>query len=102
MLTGSSIARTNLASPTSRPAVTGDSEATWDETRSKRASTYTGPCNVFADNFNYFHLKTTKVAQWVEHAKNVIIYDPLLTGHVIRRMRSGRVRIFNGNQRDTL
>jgi len=30
---------------------------------------------------------------------------PLLTGvtgHVIRRMRSGRVRIFNGNQRETL
>ena len=27
---------------------------------------------------------------------------PLLTGHVIRRMRSGRVRIFNGNQWETL
>jgi len=26
----------------------------------------------------------------------------LLTGHVIQRMRSGRVRIFNGNQRETL
>ena len=25
-----------------------------------------------------------------------------LTGHVIRRMRSGRVRIFNGNQWETL
>jgi len=25
--------------------------------------------------------------------KNVIVFDPLLTGHVIRRMRSGRVRI---------
>jgi len=31
-----------------------------------------------------------------------IVFNPLLTGHVIRRMRSGRVRIFNGNQRETL
>ena len=29
-------------------------------------------------------------------------FYPLLTGHVIRRMRSGGVRIFNGNQRETL
>ena len=35
-------------------------------------------------------------------SKNVIVFDPLLTGHVIRRMRSGRVRIFNGNQWETL
>ena len=34
--------------------------------------------------------------------KNVIVFDPLLTGHVIRRMRSGRVRIFNGNQWEPL
>ena len=34
----------------------------------------------------------------VGDSKNVIVFDPLLTGHVIRRMRSGRVRIFNGNQ----
>ena len=34
----------------------------------------------------------------VSDSKNVIVFDPLLTGHVIRRMRSGRVRIFNGNQ----
>ena len=34
----------------------------------------------------------------VGDSKNVILFDPLLTGHVIRRMRSGRVRIFNGNQ----
>ena len=34
--------------------------------------------------------------------KNVIVFDPLLMGHVIRRMRSGSVRIFNGNQRETL
>jgi len=34
--------------------------------------------------------------------KNVIVSDPLLTGHVIRRMRSGRVSILNGNQRETL
>jgi len=34
--------------------------------------------------------------------KNVLVFDPLLTGHVIRRMRSGRVRIFNGNQLETL
>ena len=38
----------------------------------------------------------------VAHSKNVIAFDPLLTGHVIRRMRSGRVRIFNGNQWETL
>ena len=35
-------------------------------------------------------------------SKNVIVFDPLLTGHVIRRMRSGRVRIFNNNQWETL
>ena len=33
----------------------------------------------------------------VEDSKNVIVFHPLLTGHVIRRRRSGRVRIFNGN-----
>ena len=33
----------------------------------------------------------------VGDSKYVIVFDPLLTGHVIRRMRSGRVRIFNGN-----
>ena len=38
----------------------------------------------------------------VGDSKNVIVFDPLLTGHVIRRMRSGRVRIFNGNHRETL
>ena len=38
----------------------------------------------------------------VGNSKNVIVFDPLLTGHVIRRMRSGRVRIFNGNQWETL
>jgi len=38
----------------------------------------------------------------VGDSKNVIVFDPLLTGHVIRRMRSGRVRIFNANQRETL
>ena len=38
----------------------------------------------------------------VGDSKNVIVFDPLLTGHVIRRMRSGRVRIINGNQRETL
>jgi len=38
----------------------------------------------------------------VGDSKNVIVFDPLITGHVIRRMRSGRVRIFNGNQRETL
>ena len=32
----------------------------------------------------------------VEDSKNVIVFDPL------RRMRSGRVRIFNGNQWETL
>ena len=34
--------------------------------------------------------------------KHVIVFEPLLTDHVIRRMRSGRVRIFNGNQWETL
>jgi len=38
----------------------------------------------------------------VGNSKNVIVFDPLLTGHVIRRMRSGRVRIFNGNEWKTL
>jgi len=38
----------------------------------------------------------------VEDSKNVIVFDRLLTGHVIRRMHSGRVRIFNGNRRETL
>jgi len=38
----------------------------------------------------------------VEDYKYVIVFDPVLTGHVIRRMRSGRVRIFNGNQWETL
>ena len=38
----------------------------------------------------------------VGDSKNVIVFDPLLTGHVIRRMRSGRVRIFNGNQWEPL
>ena len=38
----------------------------------------------------------------VGDSKNVIVFDPLLTGHVIRRMRSGLVRIFNGNQWETL
>ena len=38
----------------------------------------------------------------VGDSKNVIVFDPLLTGDVIRRMRSGRVSIFNGNQWETL
>ena len=38
----------------------------------------------------------------VGDSKYVIVFDPLLTGHVIRRMRSGRVRIFNANQWETL
>jgi len=38
----------------------------------------------------------------VGDSKNVIVFDPLLTGHVIRRMRSGHVRIFNGNQWERL
>ena len=38
----------------------------------------------------------------VGDSKYVIVFDPLLTGHVIRRMRSGCVRIFNGNQWETL
>ena len=38
----------------------------------------------------------------VGDCKNVNVFDPLVTGHVIRRMRSGRVRILNGNQRETL
>ena len=38
----------------------------------------------------------------VGDSKYVIVFDPLLTGHVIRRMCSGRVRIFNGSQWETL
>ena len=38
----------------------------------------------------------------VGDSEYVIVFDPLLTGHVIRRMRTGRVRIFNGNQSETL
>jgi len=38
----------------------------------------------------------------VGDSKIVIVFDPLLTGHVIQRMRSCRVRNFNGNQRETL
>ena len=38
----------------------------------------------------------------VGDSKNVIVFDPLITGHVIRRMRTGRERIFNGNQLETL
>jgi len=38
----------------------------------------------------------------VEDSKNVIVFDPLLMVHVIRRMRSGRVPTFNGNQWETL
>ena len=34
--------------------------------------------------------------------KKCNFFNPLHTGHVIRRMRSGRVRIFNGNQWETL
>ena len=38
----------------------------------------------------------------VGDSKNVIVFTPLLTGHVIRRMRSRRVCIFNGNQWEKL
>jgi len=38
----------------------------------------------------------------VGDSKNVIVFVPLHTGHVIPLMRSGRVRIFNGNQLETL
>jgi len=38
----------------------------------------------------------------VGDSKNVIVFDPLFTGHVIRRMRSARVHILNGNQTETL
>ena len=38
----------------------------------------------------------------VGDSKNVIVLHPLLMGHVIRRMLSGHVRIFNGNQWETL
>ena len=38
----------------------------------------------------------------VGDSKYVIVFDPLLTGHVIRRMRSGRVRFFDGNHWETL
>ena len=38
----------------------------------------------------------------IRDSKYVIVFDPLLTGHVIPRMRSFRVRIFHGNQWETL
>jgi len=38
----------------------------------------------------------------VGDSKSVIVFHPLFMGHVIRRMRSGSVRIFNGNQWETL
>ena len=38
----------------------------------------------------------------VGDSKYVIVFDPLLTGYVIQRMRSGRILIFNGNQGETL
>ena len=38
----------------------------------------------------------------VGDSKNVIAFDPLLTDHVIRRMHTGSVRIFNGNHWETL
>ena len=38
----------------------------------------------------------------VGDSKNVIVFDPLLRGHVICHMRSGSVRIFNGNKWETL
>jgi len=38
----------------------------------------------------------------VGHSKNVIVFDPLVTGYVIRCMRTGLVRIFNGSQWETL
>ena len=38
----------------------------------------------------------------VGDSKNVIVFGPLLTGYVIRRMRCGRLRIFNSNQWETL
>jgi len=49
--------------------------------------------------FFWFLRKATAETQiGVGDSKYVIVFDPLLTGHVIRRMRSGSVRIFNGNQ----
>ena len=65
---------------------------------------YTGPCIILADNLNYIHRWATGVGQriGVGDYKNVIVFDPVLTGHVIRRMRSGRVRIFSGVQRKSL
>jgi len=38
----------------------------------------------------------------VGDSENVIVFDPVLTGHVIRRKRSGRVCIFKGNQWEML
>ena len=38
----------------------------------------------------------------VGDSKYVIVFDPLFTDHVIRRMRSGRVRILNANHWETL
>jgi len=38
----------------------------------------------------------------VGDSKNVTVFEPLSTGHVIRRMRNSRVRILKGKERETL
>jgi len=51
-------------------------------------------------SFLYLYIYNRQIG--VGDSKYGIVFDPLLTGHVIWRMRSGRVRIFNGNQWETL
>ena len=60
----------------------------------------TGQWIIFADNFNHFLRGATVVNRQigVGDSKNVIVFDPLLTGQVIRRMRSGHVRILNSKR----
>jgi len=52
--------------------------------------------------WNIFANLYSKEANRGRGSKKVIVFDPLLMGHVIRRMCSGRVRIFNRTQQETL
>jgi len=60
----------------------------------------TGPCIILSDDFNYIHHESCIVSELANRggdSKNIIVFDPQHTGHMIRRMRSIRVGIFNGN-----
>jgi len=61
--------------------------------------------NYFSQSWCAYYTRTDQAANFsdgVGDSKNVIVFDPLLTGHVIWRMRSGRVCIFNADQWEPL